>query len=431
MKRKHSEDTVEVYPRKKVNLPAALENGPRGRRAVHSKAKRNEGSFSLHPSSKVARSDSLVITRSLKPEQTLMVIQDGGLSSHQVVPLKRKCSEEILETHPPNKVARVVEQGNDLPSSAYPHSNEVSCDNLQGCNSRTYLDDPVVQSQQCPMWSLPDELLMLVLAYLPRKSLWTLTQVCRLFREIASPPLFKILHFEPPQAPATLHIEFGMLEALSVWRRTDAFIMPVSIWFSVTGATTDRHLKALSTFFESLQGCEPAPRVHLQLPTAPRQPTDSFVRLLDCIQASGCKNFHCHDVQQTYGVPRTSLKSSSFTNATPSRGSKFEVLELTSSLFFSPMIIPFTIATLCSSPITHLTLTNTSLTAMQWSTLLKHLSMQHLLSLRVDSSCPIQSLVNFLAHHSIRDLILSRDHPTTVLRSPRMMSWPVLLISPT
>ncbi|KAI6094573.1 hypothetical protein F5141DRAFT_1069375 [Pisolithus sp. B1] len=387
MKRKHSEDTVEVYPRKKVNLPAALENGPRGRRAVRSKAKRNEGSFSLHPSSKVARSDSLVITRSLKPEQTLMVIQDGGLSSHQVVPLKRKRSEEILETHPPNKVARVVEQG---------------------CNSRTYLDDPVVQSQQCPMWSLPDELLMLVLAYLPRKSLWTLTQ-----------------------APATLHIEFGMLEALSVWRRTDAFIMPVSIWFSVTGATTDRHLKALSTFFESLQGCEPAPRVHLQLPTAPRQPTDSFVRLLDCIQASGCKNFHCHDVQQTYGVPRTSLKSSSFTNATPSRGSKFEVLELTSSLFFSPMIIPFTIATLCSSPITHLTLTNTSLTAMQWSTLLKHLSMQHLLSLRVDSSCPIQSLVNFLARHSVRDLILSRDHPTTVLRSPRMMSWPVLLISPT
>ncbi|KAI6137999.1 hypothetical protein EDD17DRAFT_1771086 [Pisolithus thermaeus] len=154
MKHKHSEDTIEVYPRKKVNLPAALENGPRGRRAIRSKAKRNEGSFSLHPSSKVARSDLL----------------DGGLSSHQVVPLKRKRSEEILETHPPNKVARVVEQGNDLPSSAYPHSNE-----------KTYLDDPVVQSQQCPMWSLPDKLLMLILAYLPRKSLWTLTQVCRLF----------------------------------------------------------------------------------------------------------------------------------------------------------------------------------------------------------------------------------------------------------
>ncbi|KAI6156513.1 hypothetical protein EDD17DRAFT_1764026 [Pisolithus thermaeus] len=213
MKCKHSEDTVEVYPQKKVNLPAALENGPHGHRAVRSKAKRNEGSFSLHPSSKVARSDSL----------------DGGLSSHQVVPLKRKHSKEILETHPPNKVARVVEQGNDLPSSAYPHSNEVSCDNLQGCNS----------SQQCPMWSLPDELLMLVLAYLPRKSLWTLTQVCRLFREIASPPLFKILHFEPPQAPATLHIEFSMLEALSVWRRTDAFIMPHS-------APSSSHCKGVS-----------------------------------------------------------------------------------------------------------------------------------------------------------------------------------------
>ncbi|KAI6126529.1 hypothetical protein F5141DRAFT_1060279 [Pisolithus sp. B1] len=76
MKRKHSEDTIEVYPQKKVTLPAALENGPRGHRAVHSKAKCNEGSFSLHPSSKVAHSDLLVITCSLKPEQTLMVIQE-------------------------------------------------------------------------------------------------------------------------------------------------------------------------------------------------------------------------------------------------------------------------------------------------------------------------------------------------------------------
>ncbi|KIK12702.1 hypothetical protein PISMIDRAFT_120427, partial [Pisolithus microcarpus 441] len=96
-----------------------------------------------------------------------------------------------------------------------------------------------------------------------------------------------------------------------------------------------------------------------------------------------------------------------------------EVVELTSSLFFSPIVVPFTITTLCSSPITRLTLTNTSLTTVQWTTLLKHLSLQHLLSLAVDSSCPIQSLVGFLAHHNVKDLVFSRGQPTST-RSPRV-----------
>jgi len=187
--------------------------------------------------------------------------------------------------------------------------------------------------------------------------------VCTLFQEITTPSFFRLLHFVLPQVPNFLDIEHTKLEALSVWRRTNAFVTPDSIWFSVTEATTDRHLNALSAFFKSLQGCDPVPRVHLHLPHAPRQPTASFNCLLNGIRASGCKDFHCHDVQQTYGIPRTSLKSSYFTKATSSCDSKLEVLEIASSVFFSPMVLPFTITTLCNSPITRLTLTNTLLTA--------------------------------------------------------------------
>ena len=276
------------------------------------------------------------------------------------------------------------------------------------------------------MLYLPNELLALIASYLPWESLWTLSQISRLFREIATPPFFQLLRFEPPRVPAALNIEYTILDGLSIWRRTDAFIIPDSIWFSVTGTTNDRHLNVLSVFFKSLKGCEPFPQVHLYLLTAPRCPSHSFVRLLNCIRESGCKDLHCHDVQQAYGVPRAGLKLSSFTGAIPSRDSKIEVLEMTSSLFFSPVVIPFTVTTLSNSPITHLTLTNTSLTAAQWSTLLEHLSLLHLLSLEVDVSCPAYSLVKFLARHNVRHLTFARGHATVSRSSHAPLPLPSL-----
>ena len=109
--------------------------------------------------------------------------------------------------------------------------------------------------------------------------------------------IFWLLGFEPPQVPVALNIEYTILDALSVWRRTNAFILPDSIWFFVTRAITDRDLNVLSIFFESLKGYETFPQVHLQLITAPRQPTYPFVCLLNCIRVSGCKDLHCYDVQ--------------------------------------------------------------------------------------------------------------------------------------
>ncbi|KAI6126697.1 hypothetical protein F5141DRAFT_1209974 [Pisolithus sp. B1] len=339
---------------------------------VPEKCKPSEDTPGVHPRKKVTRPSPLGSTPFLI----------GGPSGHRVVSLKRQRSEELVGTYPFNKVARVVIQGIDMPPRQHYSSDEVAGNNwknLQGSNS----------TQKCFLWSLPNELLILIADYLPRGSLLILTQV-----------------------PASLRIEYGVLQALLVWRRTNAFVMPDSVWFSVTGATTDRHLRGLGVFFRSLQGCNSVPCVHIQLATAPRRPTHTLIHLLDCIRASGCKSLHGYDIEQTYGAPRTSLRSSAFASANLSCGSKLEVLEFTSSLFFSPVIIPFTITTLCSSPIVRLTLTNTLLTAVQWSTLLKHLSLRHLLSLTVDGSCPTGSLVSFLARHSVTELTSSRGHPT-------------------
>ncbi|KIM58296.1 hypothetical protein SCLCIDRAFT_128590 [Scleroderma citrinum Foug A] len=282
-----------------------------------------------------------------------------------------------------------------------------------------------MQIQTCVIWSLLNELLILIATYLLQESLRTLTQVCSLFQEVATPPFFRLLHFVLPHESTFFYIEHTMLEALSVWRCTKAFIMPDSVWFSVTEVTTDHHLNALSAFFKSLQGYDPIPRVHLQLPRAPRQPTTSFNCPLNCILASGCKDFHCHNVQQTYRVPQTYLKSSCFTRA-PSCDSKLEVLEITSSIFYSLMVIPFTITTLHNSPITRLTLMNTPFTTVQWSTFLTHLSLLHLFSLEVDGSCPTHSLVNFLAHHNVTRLTFSRGHPTVPCSSHALACLPLL-----
>ena len=53
-----------------------------------------------YPQKKVARPSPLVITLSLIPDEKLMIMKDCGSCSHQVVPLKRKCSEKFLDIHP-------------------------------------------------------------------------------------------------------------------------------------------------------------------------------------------------------------------------------------------------------------------------------------------------------------------------------------------
>ncbi|KAI6002518.1 hypothetical protein EDC04DRAFT_2611834 [Pisolithus marmoratus] len=255
LKHKISEDTLGVCPQRKVTwlallLMAVKDDKPHGRRAVPSQPKHSEKFANVHLSKKVALLAPLIIICLLMPAQLLMTTKDGG----QVVPLKHEHSEEFLSIHPPSKIACVGTQEIAITTPA------CTCPIQVGHICQQYLlhknapGDPVLQNQICSMWSLPNELLIAIATHLPKDSLRTLTQVCRLFQEVATPLFFQLLHFEPSQVPASLYIDHGVLEALSVWRCTNAFIMPVSIWFPIAEATTDNNLNALSIFFESLQG---------------------------------------------------------------------------------------------------------------------------------------------------------------------------------
>ncbi|KAI6159406.1 hypothetical protein EDD17DRAFT_1511334 [Pisolithus thermaeus] len=127
---------------------------------VPEKHKPSEDTPGVHPWKKVTQPSLLGSTPFLI----------GGPSSHRVVSLKHQHSEELVGTYPFNKVTHVVTQGIDMPPHQHYSPDEVAGNNwknLQGGNSRTVLDDAVMQTQKCFLWSLPNELLILIANYLP------------------------------------------------------------------------------------------------------------------------------------------------------------------------------------------------------------------------------------------------------------------------
>ncbi|KAI6095221.1 hypothetical protein EV401DRAFT_1896106 [Pisolithus croceorrhizus] len=98
---------------------------------------------------------------------------------------------------------------------------------------------------------------------------------CQLFREITAPRFFALLGFDTPQSNY-LSLDDDGCKGLLVWRQTEAFVVPNSLCFSISQMTTDYHLCALRTFFESLTGGKVVPRVHLLLYSWARQ-TDPFI----------------------------------------------------------------------------------------------------------------------------------------------------------
>ncbi|KAI5990701.1 hypothetical protein EDC04DRAFT_1376277 [Pisolithus marmoratus] len=286
------------------------------------------------------------------------------------------------------------------------------------------LMNPSPRGNSCFIWRLPNELIGHIATLLPRCSLLALTQACQLLREIAAPHYFALLGFNTPQS-SYLSLDDNGCEALLVWRRTEAFVVPRSLYFSVSRTTTNYHLYALRTFFESLPGRKVVPRVHLLLYSGPDKPTESFLHLLECIRGSGCKELIC------LGLPWGEGLRTCRGEGTPVCNTELQFLELSSSLFFTPLSIAFTLSTLRSAPLVSLRLTNTGLTAVQWTSFLKDLRLRSLRSLGVDVTCPVRSLVEFLSRHQVETLTFisvtaSRSPPS---RSPLRRTCPVTSLS--
>ncbi|KIM58305.1 hypothetical protein SCLCIDRAFT_128585, partial [Scleroderma citrinum Foug A] len=219
-----------------------------------------------------------------------------------------------------------------------------------------------------------------------------------LFRQIAAPHYFALFEFSIPQ-DNYLPLEAKGCEALLVWRRMHAFIVPKHIYFSTSHAK-DRHFYALRIFLESLMDLN-VPWVYIYTFSGPYEPTITFLDLLATI-CSKCKELSCHGTR--VGGSKSQL---GLAVRTPNCQSKLQVLEITSSLFFTPLSIAFTLTTLQNAPLTKLRLTDTGLTITEWMSLLKDLHLKHLCILEVEALCPVHGLVKFLSRHELNTLVIS------------------------
>ncbi|KAI5999997.1 hypothetical protein EDD15DRAFT_2193485 [Pisolithus albus] len=332
------------------------------------------------------------------PRGTSLVLKTSSVSVQQIPlttpSLKRKSSEDQdLSLGPPAKVPRT-----------------------------SSLISP--RGYSCFIWRLPNELLGHITTFLPPNSLLALTQVCQLLKEIAALRYFLLLGFDTPQSNY-LSLDDRGCEALLLWRRTRAFAVPNSLYFSVSRTTTDYHLYALRTFFKSLTGSKIIRRVHLLLFSGPDKPSHLFLHLLECIRGSGCKELTCHGLPWGEG-PRICRGKGAFVCNT-----EIESLELSSSLFFTSMSIAFTLSTLRSAPLVNLRLTNTALTAAQWTKFLGDLRLRSLRSLEIEATCPARSLVEFLSRHQVKTLtiISGTARCSSLPRSPLRRARPTALLS--
>jgi hypothetical protein len=209
-----------------------------------------------------------------------------------------------------------------------------------------------------------------------------------------------------------LTVEGRACEALPVWRRSQAFVVPGLIWITASQDTTDRHFRALRIFFESLEGLEGIRRVQLCLYGSPSYVSPSLTSFLESVQSTKCQELHC------LGMRRTGLEicvnSRSFL-----RNSSLEVLNINSPLLFTPPAVSFTLTILRNAPLRKLTLTNTTFKPKQWSTLLSQLDLLQLSQLAVDDTCPIPALVDFLHRHKVCNLLIHHKDDLT----PPLLPW--------
>ena len=258
----------------------------------------------------------------------------------------------------------------------------------------------VIPEKGCLLMHLPPELLFLIINFLPAaRCLQALSQVCKLFQELASPSYFHLIGLEVSRADGWVKINDTNCSGLLLWRRLSSFISPKFFWFSGSCSTMDRSFQIMHQFFTSLMELQAIPHVNLCFIRGPAKATPTLELLLESVVASGCQQLACHGLPLRHEILRVTSRAPIGFSAS----GNLSTLDITSSLMFKPASIPFTLYLLQNSPLTCLCITQITLNTTQWSSLLCQISLPHLvfLFLELDMDCPALELASFLAHHQL------------------------------
>ncbi|KAG1854334.1 hypothetical protein C8R48DRAFT_776723 [Suillus tomentosus] len=278
------------------------------------------------------------------------------------------------------------------------------------------------------IWSLPAEILVLIVVLLGAQDMRRVAQVCSLLREIAGPLFFANRNF--PTSPKDLFhicVDSSSFDILSTWIRMDAFRPPrmMLCWLG-----SDLRASQLSAFLHFLQS---VPHKSIQYITlfwnfdilaSPILP--EIITFLEDIRASGCEELTCMGFHHSVG-------SSCVTRLTRIQGhagaNHLKVFEASSGVLFSPKFFPFTIQTICSPNLETLRLSYIELSSAHWEKLMRYLSIPALVELRVDADCAPSTLIRFLARHPAINKLSIVLRPFRFWRTNRITTHLMLSIS--
>lgn len=249
------------------------------------------------------------------------------------------------------------------------------------------------------IWTLPVEILIVIVTLLGTQDLRSVTQVCSLLREIAGPLFFVNRNFPTsPQDLFHIRVDSPNFDVLTTWRWMDTFRPPrmMLCWLN-----SDLQPPQLSAFLYFLQSV-PSKSIRyitlfwsfdiLNSPVLPQ-----IIAFLENIRASGCEELTCIGLGDRVG-------SSSITGLARIQGhvgaNHLKAFEASSQVLFSPRLLPFTIQTIRFSCLERLRLSSIKLNSTQWDKLLRSLAIPTLVELRVDADCAPSTLIRFLGRHT-------------------------------
>ncbi|KAG2049756.1 hypothetical protein BDR06DRAFT_1011843 [Suillus hirtellus] len=213
----------------------------------------------------------------------------------------------------------------------------------------------------------------------------------------------RCLQFDDESLQVTAQACFSLL----LYRRTSLFHAPKFLLCNLD--VDDRHLEALRNFIESLEGTQ-APFISI---VKHGEMLGDFAPLFQIIQHSGCKNLRFSD-REASCLAYPPLILPDFVAATNSTSRhNFHIFYADSPIFFSQSMVAFTLTSLQNPSLTDLSLTHTSLSALQWMVMMSDINLMQLNFLSIDCNCPTAALIEFLMRHKVRQLWLyGMDHYT-------------------
>ncbi|KAG0698981.1 hypothetical protein DFH29DRAFT_1002368 [Suillus ampliporus] len=249
------------------------------------------------------------------------------------------------------------------------------------------------------IWSLPAEILILIVAFLGAQDMHYVAHVCSLLREIAG-LLFSANQNFPtsPQDLCHIHVDSPNFDVLPTWIQMDTFHPPRMMLCWLDSDLRAPQLSAFSHFLQSV------PHKSIRYVTlfwnfnilaSPILP--QIITFLENICASGCEELMCMGFCHLGRVGVNHLKA----------------FEVSLGMLFSPKLLPFTIQTICCSHLEKLRLTSIKLSSAHWDKLLRYLVIPTLIKLQVDADCAPSTLIRFwpatlllMTSVSFRDLVM-------------------------